>query len=152
MSKYDDHYAIRELVERWSDGVNSREWAALEVLFTEEATWNVGEPLNFHAQGPSQIVALLREKLQQTRYMVQTPHAVIVDVQGDAATAKSTIHEACRFKDDSGIEVVGTYFDEFVRERVGWRFSRRTYRCTFTSPLTPGGQTFQHFDGGSPAQ
>lgn len=145
MSKFDDHYAIRELVERWSDGVNNQEWAALEELFIEGAIWELGEPVNTKVHGRQKIVSLLREKLEPTKYMVQTPHAIIVKVQGRTGTARSTIHEVCRFGDDAGLEVVGTYFDELVKERGGWRFRHRTYRCTFLNPLPPGGQVFRSF-------
>lgn len=147
MSNFEDRLAIRELVERWSDGTNNHDWTALEELFTDDAIWDVGEPLNFTVQGSRQIVAVLREKLQPTKYMVQTPHAIIVRVQSGTATARSTIHEVCRFSDDTGLEVVGTYFDELVKESGSWRFRRRNYRCTFLNPLAAGGQVFRSFAG-----
>ena len=60
MTDLEDRLAIRELVERWSDGTNNHDWAALEELFTEDAVWEVGEPLSFKVQGRRQIVAALR--------------------------------------------------------------------------------------------
>lgn len=140
-----DRLAIRELVERWSDGTNNHDWAALEELFTEDAVWDVGEPLSFTAQGRRQIVALLREKMQPSLYVVQTPHAIIVKLQGNTASARSTIHEVCRFADGTGLEMMGTYFDELVKEASGWRFRRRNYRCTLLNPQPPAGQVYRTF-------
>lgn len=147
MSDLEDRLAVRELVERWSDGTNNRDWAALEELFTDDAVWDVGEPLNFTAQGGRQIVALLREKMRPSKYVVQMPHAIIVQVKGHEATARSTIHEVCRFADDTGLEMMGTYFDELVKEPRGWRFRRRNYRCTWLDPRPPAGQAFRSFGG-----
>lgn len=146
MSDLEDRLAIRELVERWSDGTNNHDWAALEELFTEDAVWDVGAPLDFQMQGARQIVALLREKMRPSQYVVQTPHAIIVKVKGNEATARSTIHEVCRFADGTGLEMMGTYFDELVKQAGRWRFRRRTYRCTLLNPQPPAGQVFRTFD------
>ncbi len=145
MSDLEDRFAIRELVERWSDGTNNHDWAALEALFTEDAVWDVGEPLSFRIQGRREIVSGLREKMRPSQYVVQTPHAIIVTVQGSAASARSTIHEVCRFADGTGIEMMGTYFDDLVREAGGWRFKRRKFRCTLLNPHPPTGQVFRTF-------
>ena len=145
MSDLEDRLAIRELVERWSDGTNNHDWQALEALFTEDVVWDVGAPLSFTVQGGQQIVALLREKMGPTEYVVQTPHAIIVKVQGSTATARSTIHEVCRFADGAGLEMTGTYFDDVVKGAQGWRFKRRTYRCTYLNPQPPAGQVFRNF-------
>ncbi|MFO1466068.1 MAG: nuclear transport factor 2 family protein [Steroidobacteraceae bacterium] len=145
MSDLEDRFAIRELVERWSDGTNNHDWEALEALFSEDAVWDVGEPLNFRIQGRREIVAGLREKMRPSQYVVQMPHAIIVTVRGDTASARSTIHEVCRFADGTGLEMMGTYFDELVREPRGWRFRRRNYRCTILNPQPPAGQVFRTF-------
>ena len=145
MSDLEDRFAIRELVERWSDGTNNHDWEALEALFSEDAVWDVGEPLNFRIQGRREIVAGLREKMRPSQYVVQMPHAIIVTVRGDTASARSTIHEVCRFADGTGLEMMGTYFDELVREPRGWRFRRRDYRCTLLNPQPPAGQVFRTF-------
>lgn len=147
MSDLEDRLAIRELVERWSDGTNNHDWAALEDLFTEDAVWDVGAPLNFRIEGSKQIVAALREKMRPSQYVVQTPHAIIVTVQGNTASARSTIHEVCRFADGTGLEMMGTYFDELVRTDMGWRFQRRNYRCTLLNPHPPAGEVYRTFPG-----
>lgn len=147
MSDLEDRFAIRELVERWSDGTNNHDWEALEALFTEDAVWEVGAPLGFRVQGRREIVAVLRDKMRSSQYVVQTPHAIVVRVQGDTASARSTIHEVCRFADGTGLVMMGTYFDELVRETRGWRFRRRDYRCTFLDPQPPAGHVFRTFGG-----
>ena len=146
MSDLEDRLAIRELVERWSDGTNNHDWTALEALFTDDAVWDVGAPLNFTVQGGRRIVAELREKMRPSQYVVQTPHAIIVTVQGATATARSTIHEVCRFADGTGLEMTGTYFDELVKLAQGWRFRRRNYRCTYLNPHPPAGQAHRVFE------
>jgi uncharacterized protein (TIGR02246 family) len=147
MSHLEDRLDIRELVERWSDGTNNRDWPALEALFTDDAVWEVGAPLDFTVRGGRQIVAELREKMRPSQYVVQTPHAIIVQVQGDTATARSTIHEVCRFADGTGLEMTGTYFDELVRTTGGWRFRRRVFCCTYLNPRPPEGTVYRTFAG-----
>ena len=76
MSDIEDRLAIRELVERWSDGTNNHDWKALEVLFTEDAVWDVGAPLSFTVHGGQQIVALLRENSSVDERVAVHPNAL----------------------------------------------------------------------------
>jgi len=142
MNELEDRYAIRELVEGWSDGANHRDWAALEALFTDDAVWDVGAPLSFQAQGARPIVALLREKMEVAEFVVQTPHAPRIWLNGHSARARTTIHEICRFRDGAGLEMRGTYYDELLRLAQGWRFRRRVFRVTCFNAVAPAGQAF----------
>ena len=145
MSAYEDRFAIGELIDRWSDGTNERDWAGLEATFTEDGIWDVGAPFEFRAEGNKNIVALLREKMSPSQYVVQTAHAKVVWLHGNTAKARSTIHEVCRFNDGTGLEMTGTYYDDLVKNEKGWRFKIRTYRCIYFNPQPPAGQVIKTF-------
>lgn len=142
MSDFEDRFAIRELIDRYSDAVNHRDWAALETCFTEDGVWDVGAPFSFKIESAKAIVATCSEKMATTVYVVQTPHATVIKLDGNKATARSTMYEAFRFEDGTGGEFLGTYSDDIVRDAKGWRFKRRTYRTANFNPAPPVGQVF----------
>ena len=39
-----DHLAIRSLLDRYTDGVNRRDWAAVERVFATDGVWDCGGP------------------------------------------------------------------------------------------------------------
>jgi ketosteroid isomerase-like protein len=145
MSDFEDRFAIGELIDRWSDGTNERDWPALEEVFTEDGVWDVGAPFAFRIEGNKKIVAHLRELMGPSEYVVQTAHAKVVWLDGNQAKARSTIHEVCRFKDGTGLEMAGTYYDDLIRDDKGWRFKKRTYRCIYFNPQPPAGQVIKTF-------
>lgn len=142
---FEDRFAIRELIDRYSDAVNQRDWAAFSNCFTEDAVWDVGAPFNFKLESRALISKIASEKISEEVYVVQTAEAVTIQVQGDGATARSTIREAVRSPGDKGIQMVGTYYDQIVRTGDGWRFKYRKYRVTYADLTPPVGEVFRVF-------
>ena len=60
----EDELSIRNLVARYTDAVNQRDLAAFRQLWTDDAVWEIGPPLQSRADGIDEIVALLRRLLQ----------------------------------------------------------------------------------------
>ncbi len=52
---FEDRFAIRELIDQWSDAVNEHDWAALDGCFTEDGVWDVGAPYGFRLEGRQMI-------------------------------------------------------------------------------------------------
>ena len=51
MSDTEDRLAIRELIERYSDALNRRDFAVLAGLFTPDARWSADPPFDIAFEG-----------------------------------------------------------------------------------------------------
>jgi ketosteroid isomerase-like protein len=139
-TEFEDRFAIRELIDRWSNAVNERDWALLGTCFTEDGVWDVGAPYN------ATILGNVPGLISAQSYVIQTPHAVTINLQGDTATARSTIQEVMRGPDGSGMQMWGTYYDDLLRTDAGWRFTRRRYSTFIFEAKPPPGEVFRRFD------
>src|SRR5260370_2406361 len=84
----EDELSIRNLVARYTDAVNQRDLAAFRQLWTDDAVWEIGPPLQSRADGIDEIVALLRRLLQAEKYFMQMTHSGWIEIEGDRATAR----------------------------------------------------------------
>jgi uncharacterized protein (TIGR02246 family) len=142
---FEDRFAIRELVDRYSDAVNERDWPAFESCFTEDGVWDVGAPFSFVLEGRALIVQIASEKISEQQYVIQTPHAVVIKLNGDTATVRATMQECMRAPDGSGMQMFGTYYDDLVRTADGWRFKLRRFRTAIFEAKAPAGDFFRTF-------
>jgi hypothetical protein len=141
-----ERFAIRELIDRYSYAVNERDWAALESCWAEEGVWDVGKPLNFKVEGRQAIVEFVSTKITEEDYVVQTPHATVVWLDGDQARAHSTMVEVVRHKGgDGGIQMLAGYTDELVKRAGEWFFKVRTFRVTNLEFTAPAGECFREW-------
>lgn len=142
-----DHLAIRDLIDRYTIGVNLRDWDAVENVFSStDGTWDVGGPemgefSYLFEGGAKNVVENMKKVIGSTDLCFQTNSAIVIEVNGDRATARCTIHELARPLDgNSGVNLRGIYYDDIVREKDGeWRFRKRSFRFVYldTSKL-PG--------------
>jgi uncharacterized protein (TIGR02246 family) len=142
---FEDRFAIRELIDQWSDAVNEHDWAALDGCFTEDGVWDVGAPYGFRLEGRQMITEIVSTKIAEQQYVIQTPHAVVIKLNGDTATARVTMQEIMRGQDGSGMQMWGTYYDDLVRTNAGWRFKLRRYRTAIFDAKPPEGDLFRSF-------
>lgn len=145
-----DELAVIKLINRYTDAVNRRDWATLGSLFCENGVWDVGgpeaDPFTFLFTGREQIVAGIRGLVANLEFLVQTNHAVVVNVNGDHATGSCTLQEISRANNGGGMMILGMYADDIVRERDGaWRFAKRTFRFTYIEERIVSGKVLQHF-------
>jgi hypothetical protein len=141
-----DRFAIRELIDRYCYAVNERDWVVLESCYTEDAVWDVGKPLNFRLQGRRAIVEIASTKISEEDFVVQTPHATMIWLDGAGARAHSTIEEVVRSKGGKGgIQILATYADELVKSNGEWRFKVRTYRVTNIEFKAPAGECYREW-------
>lgn len=139
-SAFAERFAIRELIERYSYGVNERDWAAVESCYTEDAVWDVGQPFGFRLEGRKTILEVASTKISEEDFVVQTPHATVIWVDGNKARAHSTMREVVRSKGGTaGMQMLGTYADELVKIDGEWRFKVRTFRVTNIEFRPPAG-------------
>ena len=84
----EDELSIRNLVARYTDAINQRDLADFRQLWTDNAVWEIGPPLQSRADGIDEIVALLSRLLQAEKYFMQMTHSGVIEIKGDRATAR----------------------------------------------------------------
>jgi len=144
VNKYlSDHVAIQDLISRYTNAVNQRDWDALAAVFAKNAIWDCGdvEGFTFLFTGLSNVVSGIAGVVEPCEVCVQTIHAVVVEIDGDRATATTTVHEMARVKGGMGMNLmIGTYYDDIVRDDDSeWRFAKRTFRLTYVDVTIPAG-------------
>lgn len=133
-----DRLAIRELLERFTDAVNHRQFEILPTLFTERAVWEAKLPPDaglglgegFHFSGPEGIRAGLAQSRERAEPLFYSVLPGPIELHADGrATSRSTMYELLHVKtNDTALELVGTYSDTFREERGVWRFESRIFR------------------------
>jgi len=137
----EDELSIRNLVARYTDAVNQRDLAAFRQLWTDDAVWEIGPPLQSRANGIDEIVALLSRLLQAQQYFMQMTHSGVIEIKGDRATARFVERERGR-GESSYYDSLAVYEDVLVRGADGWRFAERFYRYRFLDQSPFGGEAF----------
>ncbi|HUB84778.1 MAG TPA: nuclear transport factor 2 family protein [Rhizomicrobium sp.] len=128
MSDTQDRLAIRDTIERYSDALNARDFAALAALFAPDAVWRVDAPFNLELAGAA-IAPGIQGMIVNLAMFVQLTHSVVIDVAGDSATGRTTIHEMGKAADgSSSFDTFGFYHDRLVRAESRWRFAARRFQ------------------------
>jgi ketosteroid isomerase-like protein len=139
-----DHLAIRSLLDRYTDAVNRRDWTAMERVFAPDGVWDMGGPtvgaMAQRFEGATACARGIAGLVNPVALCVQSNHAPVIVVDGDRATATSTINEIVLAPGSPGrMTIWGMYFDEIVRNEDGeWRFKVRRFRFAWID--TEGGE------------
>lgn len=137
----EDELSIRNLAARFTDAVNERDVAAFRQLWTNDAVWEIGPPLQSRAEGVDEIAALLSRLLEAEQYFMQMTHSGVIEIKGDRATARFVERERGR-GESSYYDCLAVYEDVLVREGNGWLFAKRFYRYRFLDRSPFGGEAF----------
>ena len=146
-----EHLAIRDLLDRYTNALNQRDWKTFESLFTTDAVWDAGGPelgsMGFRFEGGENVAQGIATMVSGTELCVQTNHAVVIEVGNAAATATSTIQEFVRVKGAAALVTsLGTYYDRLRLERdAEWRFEGRVFRYTWIESGGPAGDVMGRF-------
>lgn len=138
-----DRLAIRELLERFSDAINHRQFEIIPTLFSDDALWEATLPPDaglglghgFHFRGPEGIRAGLAKSRELAEPLLYTVLPGPIELHGNGrASSRSTMHELLQVKtNDTALDLVGTYSDTFVQDRGVWRFESRRFRLRYAS-------------------
>jgi len=128
-----DRLAIRELVDRYNDAINHRNWVGLAGLFAPDATWEVAAPLNLRFESSAKIAGGLRWMIGRMELLVQVSSAVVITaLEPDRALVRSTMIEFSRQRPGgAGMRSTGTHHDEVQRTAGTWYFKHRTFRTRY---------------------
>ncbi|HEX3838777.1 MAG TPA: nuclear transport factor 2 family protein [Steroidobacteraceae bacterium] len=128
IQRIDDRMAIQQLLMEYGRAVDNRDFAAFAALFTEDGEWQ-------GAQGSYRGRKEIQESMEKmfTDAAADIPQGknfhlltnVIIDLQGDHATASSKFifYKMNGAKPEA--EVAGRYEDQLVRVGGAWKFKQR---------------------------
>ena len=145
------HLSIQDLLNRYTNAVNQRDWAALQAVFADDAVWDCGGPQmpeqQFLFNGAEACARGIAGLVGPTECCVQTNHAIVIEVTGPEARATSTINEYVIFSGSApAMSLWGTYYDDIRLGADGeWRFSKRTFRFTTVDYSASKGPVLAHF-------
>lgn len=130
LQKLEDEKEIREVVIRYGEYLDARDYASYASLFASDGVWTGGFG---SATGPAAIQEMLEKNLGKPEegfvnksnfHLVTT---VVVDVDGDTAKVRSRYMFFTASPDNRpAAALAGRYVDEFVRENGSWKIKSRT--------------------------
>lgn len=130
VQQLEDAKEIREVVIRYGEYLDARDYAGYASLFAKDGVWTGGFG---SATGPAAIQAMLEKNLGKPKpgfinkrnFHLDT--TVVVEVNGDTAKARSRYMFFMTSPDGRPLPALaGRYFDEFVREDGKWKIKSRT--------------------------
>ena len=126
-----DKAEIQELIALYCDGVTRRDWAQVASVFAADAMWEiVGSDFRFQGD---KIAAGIQSLVTPSRFLIQMVSSTIIEVRGDTATARTTIHEATEFPAGAfkpfktRISSYGIYEDQIKKVGGHWKFAARRF-------------------------
>jgi len=125
-----DEKAIREVIVRYGEYLDARDYAGYAALFASDGVWTGGFG---SATGPAAIQAMLEKNLgkaepgfvNKSNFHLMT--TVVVEVNGDTANARSRyLFVTASPENRPSPALAGRYVDELVRENGTWKIKKRT--------------------------
>lgn len=131
-----DWIAMNDLVMRYAESIDTKDWELFRTCFTEDCTMTYGEPW-----GPLEPLDVLvdfvihfHDPLEHLRHA--TTNFRVGAYDGDTAHGRCSV-EALLVQGGASLRVTGVYQDTFVRTGDGWRFARREF-ASFLTEGDPG--------------
>lgn len=121
-----DRLAIRELLERYCDGVNQRDAEIWGSTWAENSVWELPH-LEMQAKGRDNIVAMWKEGMALFPFVNMLAQPAYINIHGDRAAMRSYTTEVAVMQDGTEIRPLGEYYDECVKENGEWKFSVRKF-------------------------
>lgn len=138
-----DTLEIQNLGYRFADAANRRDYPAFKALWADAGVWHIGAPINLHFDGREAIGQAIETLLGRWEFFVQLPHAPVITLAGDTATARWTVMEQARTLDrKTGNVNLSFYDDELVRDGGQWRFLKRAYATRYADETPLAGRAW----------
>ncbi|MFF5966455.1 nuclear transport factor 2 family protein [Streptomyces collinus] len=131
MSLSEDRQAIADVVNRYAYALDSREWTALDEVFTVDAVVRYGGPQSPPIEGREKAVAFIRSFLGGCGPSQHLLGNHVIEVEGATAVAVCKAR-VCHFGAGARAklapyECFGVYRDRLRRTPEGWRIEERTF-------------------------
>ena len=125
-----DEKAIREVLIRYGEYLDAKDYAGYASLFASDGVWTGGFG---SATGPAAIQTMLEKNLgkpeagyiNKTSFHLMTTE--VIDVTGDTAKVRSRYTFFTASPESKPVpSLAGRYVDDFVRENGAWKIKKRT--------------------------
>jgi uncharacterized protein (TIGR02246 family) len=129
VQRLQDEKAIREVIIRYGEYLDAKDYAGYASLFASDGVWTGGFG---SATGPAAIQAMLEKNLgkpepgylNKSSFHLMTTE--VIEVDGDTAKARSRYLFFTASPDNKPVpSLAGRYIDEFVRENGVWKIKKR---------------------------
>jgi 3-phenylpropionate/cinnamic acid dioxygenase small subunit len=116
----DDAYAIEKMIIRYARLNDEARWDDVAALYVPDGRMSRPVAPDDYIEGREAICAAFKSRPPRTTRHVCAN--ILVDVDGDTASAVSTI---LLFTAKDALPLVGGFTDKLVRTAQGWRFTER---------------------------
>jgi len=139
-----DRMQIADLMARYADMVDRRDWPKMDRIFAIEAT------IDFRASGGRlgpfrEMLAWLDRALESWPMHLHMITNLIVDLDGDSASSSCYFHATIGRESHEGAQYTvtpsGRYLDRLIRTSDGWRIVERVCEQVVREGKLPEGYT-----------
>ena len=132
----EDELAIRDLIARYTDGVNRFDADTWAATWAEDGYWNL---LGMETRGRDNIRQFWLGAMGTFKFALHQVGSGTLDIDGDTASGRWYLTEyTCDQEDNRGM-VVGVYDDKYVKVDGSWYFSERRYQTLYMGPADLSG-------------
>ena len=130
----DDHVAIAQVIQRYFDAVDEKQFDRFADVFAAEAVlrYSLDESTG-PAASVAQMVARMRPFVGVFRFTQHLAGIPTIEIDGDRATARTNlraVHVQQRRDGSRSVwRVFGVYRDRLARTPAGWRIAERVFRA-----------------------
>ncbi len=133
LQEMSDRFEIQDLLTAYCDAIDSRDWDALDNIFTSDAI------VDYTAAGGakgnlSETKAYLERALKQFSSMQHMLGLPVIKITGDMATSRTIAFNPMSVEKDSQPHTffVGIWYcDELTRTKAGWRITHRREELSY---------------------
>ncbi len=144
LQEIQDRIEISDLMHRYAEMVDQREWKMMDRIFALEATidyTSTGGPT-----GPfRETLAWLDRALESWPINLHCVTNLIIEIEGDEATSRCYFHAPMGRDAPDGSQLIitnaGRYLDRLIRTSTGWRILERHCDQTIMQGNLPEGYT-----------
>ena len=131
----EDKGAITDLISSYAHGFDRRDSGILRSIWADDAVLDMGANWGDPYRGIDAIMTAADGMWANTPSMYHWMANILIDVDGDTATAVSTLDCLATYLDAGPAHVGGFYRDVFTRTAEGWKIQHRVFDMTFFTPL-----------------
>ena len=138
---------IRQLYAHYTDAVFRKDPAAFADCFTEDAEWRISGMVMC---GRDEIAGGFQHIITSAKRVLITFDTPLITLSEGATVARVAVTERCAWTDRPPHFNMGMYFDRFVEDDDGWRFSWRLFQLFYKGPEDLSGPYHDNPDYGPP--